>query len=220
MNFSTQTEEPGKKFAGVFAVAIIHVVVIYALLNGLGKQVVSFVKQTPIEVKIIEEVKPPPPPPPPPEIKPPTHRVTPPKPFIPLPEVHVQQKPSPNAIQAISVAPPEHADFHPQEPATTTSDKPANGPSVVSAVVDFTTCDKPSYPRNSLVNGEHGLVRLRFLIDIDGRVAETKIEKSSSHRELDAAANTALSLCKFKPGTVDGKPQKSWTTVDYIWKLP
>jgi len=61
---------------------------------------------------------------------------------------------------------------------------------------------------------------LQFLIGLDGKVADSKIERSSGFRALDAAAKNALSLCKFKPGLVDGKPQQSWTVVDYVWKLP
>jgi protein TonB len=114
-----------------------------------------------------------------------------------------------------NVAPPRQ-DFHAAPPAA----KAVAGPSVTKAQVDFTTCDKPDYPRNSLRNEEQGTTRLAFLIGLDGRVADSKVEKSSGFRALDAAAKNALSLCKFKPGTVDGKPQQSWTAVDYVWKLP
>ncbi|MFD2270900.1 hypothetical protein ACFS07_06595 [Undibacterium arcticum] len=36
---------------------------------------------------------------------------------------------------------------------------------------------------------------------------------------MDKAARLALSICKFKPGTTDGKPEQSWTKVQYEWKL-
>lgn len=217
MNFSNQSREPGRQLTGFIAVVIIHVALIYALLNGLGKHVITFIKEIPIEVSIIEEVKPPPPPPPP-EIKPQIKVTQLPKPFIPPPEVAVQTPPSPQAITAVSTETPTHQDFHPQVAAPT--DKSADGPVVVKPQVDFSTCEKPAYPRNARANGDSGTVRIKFLIEIDGRVAETNIERSSSHRELDNAAVNALTLCRFKPGTVDGKPQKSWTSVDYVWKLP
>ena len=96
---------------------------------------------------------------------------------------------------------------------------PTTGQVLVPAVVDSRNCEKPEYPRKSLRNEETGTVTLQFLIGLDGRVVESKIDKSSGSRDLDNAARAALSLCKFKPGTVDGKPQQSWTKMQYVWKL-
>ncbi len=206
MDFSEHGQDPVKKLTGISVVVLVHAIVIYALLNGLGKQIVKVIKELPIETKVIEEMKPPPPPDAPP---PPPKLAAPPPPFIPPPEVQVQQPVSPNAIQAVSDVAPARSDMQVQA-----------GSAVVKAVVDFSTCDKPDYPRNSLRNEEQGTVRILFLIGADGHVADSKIEKSSGSRTLDAAAKTALSLCKFKPGMVDGKLQQSWTAVDYVWKLP
>lgn len=80
-------------------------------------------------------------------------------------------------------------------------------------------CEKPQYPRASLVNEETGTVTLAFLIGTDGSVLESKVEKSSGFKNLDKAAATALGKCKFKPGTKDGKPEQAWTKVSYVWKL-
>jgi protein TonB len=215
MDFSEHGQDPSKKMVGISVVVLVHAIVIYALLNGLATQIVAVIKDLPIETKVIEEVKPPPPPPDAPP--PPPKLAAPPPPFIPPPEVQVAVQPTQNTISQVSNVQPAHQDMHPQPPVAA---KPAAGPSVVRAVVDFSTCDKPDYPRNSLRNEEQGTVRLQFLIGLDGRVADSKIEKSSGFRALDAAAKNALSLCKFKPGSVDGKPQQSWTVVDYVWKLP
>ena len=214
MDFSEQGQESGSKLTGFAVVVLIHAILIYALLTGLGKKIVSVIKELPLETKVIEEVKPPPPPPDAPP--PPPKLAAPPPPFIPPPEVQVAQAPSANAISAVSNVQPPHQELH-AAPAVA---KPAAGPSVVKAIVDFSTCDKPDYPRNSLRNEEQGTTRLMFLIGLDGKVADSKIEKSSGFRALDAAAKNALSLCKFKPGLIDGKPQQSWTVVDYVWKLP
>ena len=216
MDFSEHGQDPSKKLIGISVVVVVHAIVIYALLNGLGKQIIAVIKELPIETKVIEEVKPPPPPPDAPP--PPPKLAAPPPPFIPPPEVQVAAQPQQNTISAVSNVQPPHQDMHPQ--AAPVAAKPAQGPSVVKAVVDFSTCDKPDYPRNSLRNEEQGTVRIQFLIGLDGRVADSRVEKSSGFRALDAAAKNALSLCKFKPGLVDGKPQQSWTAVDYVWKLP
>jgi protein TonB len=83
------------------------------------------------------------------------------------------------------------------------------------AAVDFSTCSKPEYPRASLVNEEQGTVTLAFLIAPDGSVTESKVEKSSGFKNLDKAAQKALSACKFKTKAKEA----AWIKMDYVWKL-
>lgn len=212
MEFSEYERNPGKKFTGIAFVIFLHVFIIYALVTGLARKVVEVIKQ-PIETKIIEEVKPPPPPdlPPPP---PPPKLLAPPPPFIPPPEVQIQQPPQQNTITAVSNVKPDN----PVMPAVV-RETPVASQVLVPAVVDARNCEKPEYPRKSLRNEETGTVTLQFLIGLDGHVVESKILKSSGSRDLDNAARAGLSLCKFTPGTVDGKPQQSWTKMQYVWKL-
>ena len=66
---------------------------------------------------------------------------------------------------------------------------------------------------------EEGTVTLKFLIDVDGKVLKTDIEKTSGFTRLDEAARNALSKCQFRPGTVDGKPEQSWASIKYTWRL-
>ena len=87
MDFSQTQRDPTRKFVGIGAVVLFHIIIIYALITGLARKVVEVVKG-PIEVKVIEEVikKPPPPPellPPPPKLQ------APPPPFIPPPEINI-----------------------------------------------------------------------------------------------------------------------------------
>lgn len=212
MEFSEYERNPGKKFTGIALVIVLHIFIVYALVTGLARKVVEVIKQ-PIETKIIEEVKPPPPPdlPPPP---PPPKLLAPPPPFIPPPEVQIQTPPPQNTIAAVSNVKPDNPVMPP-----VVREAPTTGQVLVPAVVDSRNCEKPEYPRKSLRNEETGTVTLQFLIGLDGRVVESKIDKSSGSRDLDNAARAALSLCKFKPGTVDGKPQQSWTKMQYVWKL-
>lgn len=86
-------------------------------------------------------------------------------------------------------------------------------------VIDNKSCDAPKYPKASLMNEETGTVTLGFLIGTDGKVIESKIENSSGSKSLDKTALAALSLCKFKPGTKDGKVEQMWTKVDFVWKF-
>jgi protein TonB len=86
-------------------------------------------------------------------------------------------------------------------------------------VVDSKSCDAPKYPKAALMNEETGTVGMGFLISVDGKVVESKVEKSSGSKSLDKAALSALSQCKFKPGTKDGKPEQAWAKIDFVWKL-
>jgi protein TonB len=86
-------------------------------------------------------------------------------------------------------------------------------------VVDARACSKPEYPPQSLRAQEEGLTVLQFLIGADGTAIESKVEKSSGFRRLDEAARRGLSLCKFRPGTEDGKPVQSWARIEYQWKI-
>jgi protein TonB len=88
----------------------------------------------------------------------------------------------------------------------------------VPASFDASKC-KAEYPKASLMNEEQGTVSMSFLVNADGTVAESKLEKTSGFKNLDKAAIKSISACKFKPGTKDGAPAQTWTKVDYAWKL-
>ena len=94
-----------------------------------------------------------------------------------------------------------------------------DAPAIVAAVIDAASCARPSYPAAALRNGDEGTVTLAFLVGKDGRVASARVERSSGHRDLDRAAMQGLSLCAFKPGTVDGVAQESWARMQYAWRL-
>lgn len=220
MDFSGRQQEPGKKFAGLGVVLVFHVFLGWALINGLGTEIVKFV-QKPMQAVIEPEVVKPPPdePPPPPPPKP----LTPPPPFIPPPEVQVQQQaPSPNAISTVSSVKPE-SNVLPKTVAPVVAEvtKPS-APVVIPARIDFQQggC-KPEYPRASLRNEETGMTTLSVVTGADGLVSEVTIIKSSGFRGLDNAVRAQLlsGSCRNKPGTVDGKPQTTTTQVQYLWSL-
>jgi protein TonB len=193
---------------------VLHVVLGYALVEGLARKIVEVVRQ-PLETKIVEEAKPPPPekpPPPPPKLS------TPPPPYIPPPEVQVQVPVTVPTITAVTPVKPDEPVPPPAAPAPPAPEKP-RVPVKTAPVVDARACDKPPYPAAALRANETGIVQLNFLIDIDGSVLESNVARSSGSKRLDEAARQGLSLCKFKPGTVDGKPEKSWARIEYLWKI-
>ena len=211
MDYAQQQRDPTKHLVGLTVVFLLHVLIIYALVTGLARKVVDVIKK-PIETKIVEEAKPPPPPETPPP--PPPKLATPPPPFIPPPEVQIAAPPAPTAITTVTTTPPPPQAIAPAPPPV------AHVPVRVAPVIDAAhNCAKPEYPAASARAEETGTVKLRFYIDEDGRAIKSEILKSSGHRRLDEAARAALSLCKFKPGTVDGKVVPMTGDLEYTWKL-
>jgi protein TonB len=96
---------------------------------------------------------------------------------------------------------------------------PPAPPVQTAAVISASSCEKPEYPSASKRLEEEGTVQLKFLVGADGKVLESAVEKSSGFRRLDEAARAGLSKCQFKPATVDGKPQQSWASMKYTWRL-
>lgn len=88
-----------------------------------------------------------------------------------------------------------------------------------AALDSSSPCTPPDYPRASLANEEKGVVVVGVLVAVDGKAVETKVEKSSSFRNLDRAAAAAFAKCKFKPAVKDGKPDQQWTTINFEFKL-
>ncbi len=81
------------------------------------------------------------------------------------------------------------------------------------------SCRAPAYPSAARRRGETGTVEMRLLVDVDGRVVERALDRSSGSSALDAAALEALSECRFKPGSAAGQPQRAWVKLRYVWEL-
>ncbi|GJI94460.1 hypothetical protein RugamoR57_11780 [Duganella caerulea] len=203
-----------KNLTGLTVVAVLHVALLAAFLHG-SKLTVFRVKEAVIDLT-------PTAPEPPPKVLPPEvplPKLAPPDIFVPQVETPVlPSTPPPVAARPASEAQPaQPTQAGIAEPGAKTVVKAA--PQLVPAVVDAKACTKPDYPKSALRNGDTGTVTLALLIGTDGRVADSKVEKSSGFRELDRAAQVGLGLCRFKPGTVDGVPQQSWTKMQYVWSL-
>jgi len=227
LDFSERDSSTNRRATGLVIAVVVHIAIGYALVSGLARKVVEVIKQ-PLETKIIEEVKPPPPKPPPP-LPPPPKMTAPPPPFVPPPEIQIAAPPPPTVISAVTTKPPPPAPFVPAPPAppapTPPAPKPAPAPVApppsYPASIDSKTCSNSDefYPRQSRQLNETGTVILRFVVEVNGSLSSVDIEKSSGYRRLDQAARKLLETCKFKPGMVNGKLEKSSSTLEVVWKL-
>ncbi len=197
--YATRQRSPGKHLTGIALVVLLHLVLLWAITSGLARKVVRITENT-VEAVLMSEAPPPAPAPAP---------KTPP---LPTPKTPTPPPPAPNSTApAITQAatPPAAAPAAPTTPSLRTG-------AVIQAGAH---CAKPDYPSASRRMEEEGTVTLKFLIGVDGHVMQAEIEKTSGFNRLDEAARNALSKCQFRPGTVDGKPEQSWASIKYTWRL-
>jgi periplasmic protein TonB len=226
VDYAEQQRNPGKHLVGIGIVLVLHLILGWALINGLAQRLVEVIK-APIETKIIEEVKPPEPPPP--ENLPPPPKFAPPPPsFVPPPEVNVNPPPTPApTITTTQVAPPP-APFVPTPPPVVAPPAPAPvAPRQTRPfIANVGACAPKSedYPAAAARAEATGTTRIRFTVNTEGRVTGSEIVKSAGssreHKMLDRLAQSKLSECVFKPGSDEnGKPTGGTTDVEYVWKL-
>lgn len=215
-----------RRWGALAVVGGLHVLLAWALANGLAKRVVDVVR-APLETRLIEEVKTPPPPPPP-DLPPPPRLAPPPPSFMPPPEIAVATPPvvaptitttqaPPPVVAAVAIAPPPA----PPAPVAVAA---APRSSAKPARLDVGACSRPEYPAAAARAEVTGTSKIRFTVDAAGLVSRAEIERPSGplreHRLLDQAAVAALSKCRFTPGTDEqGQPVGGYAVVDYVWKF-
>jgi len=78
-------------------------------------------------------------------------------------------------------------------------------------------CQKPTWPKEAIRKELTGTVTMKFLIDVDGRVLEKELVKSSGHEILDSAALEATARCKLTVAPKNGNLEKEWVMNQYVW---
>ena len=184
--FGRKQQNPVRRFGGIAVVLLLHIVLIYALINGLATKVVQVI-QHPIETKIIEPVKPPPPPPLPTVQLPPPKFAPPPPPFVPPPEVPVQAPP----VQTIThqAAPVVSAPMAPPAPPA-----PVKAPSTAVGIVcpnSEQIQSSMAYPPEARDNNITGDVVIEFVVDPQGHITSERVAQSADPA-LDRAAFNAV----------------------------
>jgi len=226
LDYAQQQRDPRKHLLNLSVVVLLHLLLGWALVAGLGRKVIEVVR-APIETKIIEEVKPPPPPPP--ENLPPPPKTAPPPPsFVPPPEIQVANPPPAPTITTTTVVPPPAPPVR-IEPAAPGPAAPPAPPAPPAAPVrtapklDFNACAKPEYNAATRRAEAQGTVVVKYTMDVSGVITEAEVERSAGmsreHKMLDRMTLEAVKGCKGTPGTVDGKPEKLSGRIEYVWKI-
>jgi protein TonB len=204
----------GSKITALIIVALIHVVVGYALVTGLAysaaKQILK--KVTTVDVK--EEEKPKEPPPPPPKV------VAPPPVVVPPPKVNVAV--SAPVIDVVPVAPPPPPPvLVPPAPAapppprfTPKGAAPKGNPGHWATAND--------YPSRALREEREGTTGFRVTVGPDGRVTDRQITSSSGSPDLDQTACEKIrQRARFTPATDgEGNPTSGTYSNRVRWVIP
>ncbi len=121
------------------------------------------------------------------------------------------EAPAPVAAPAPAVVAPAPVPAAPPAPAA-----PKTLP---SSAVRYLVPPVLSYPRASRELGESGVVRLRVLVDEQGRPREVEVAKSSGFPRLDQAALQAMRAARFQPHLEDGLPRMVWVQAPLNFQL-
>jgi periplasmic protein TonB len=193
LDYAQQQRSWGRHAPSILAVIVLHIVIGWALVNGLARRVIEVMK-APIETKIIEEIKKPPPEVPPP---PPPKLAAPPPPFIPPPEINIEipKVTPPPTITTVTTTPPP-----PGPPPVARPTVVAPQP-VVRKEYKASYRVEPTFPRDAIRRGINGRVVAWVHVAPAGNVTNVEI-RSSTNRVFDREVIRALSQWKFNPEPV------------------
>ncbi|OYW50661.1 MAG: energy transducer TonB [Novosphingobium sp. 12-62-10] len=209
----------GNKITALIIVAILHVVVGYALVTGLAYSAFKKIKEVTTAVQIDPD-KPPPPPPPPPKTDrpPPPPIVAPPPPITfnaPAQQVTVVTSLPPAAPPpAPVVLPPPPPSAPPPPSFTPKAAQPKGRPG------EWVTTN--DYPSRALREDKEGVTGFRLTVGTDGKVQDCQITRSSGTPELDDATCANLRRRgRFNVATDgDGKPTTGTYSSSVRWQIP
>ena len=212
MSYADQ-QMTGNRVIAFIIVALLHLLLGYALVTGLDYSAAMKVIQKVTTIDIKEEVKKETPPPPPPK------KDLPPPPIVAPPPRTVITNTAPQIITAptpppppIYIPPPPSAPPAPrfQPKGATPKGNPGNW---------ATTND---YPSRALREEREGVTGFRVSVGVDGRAQSCSITSSSGHSDLDEATCTNVSRrSRFNVATDgEGQPTSGSYSGRVRWVIP
>lgn len=226
MHFSHTPQGPASKasLGGPFKVAVVaalHLAVASVLIHQMNTRTFTMPRVIDdLTVDFRDRTEPPPPPPDP--VEPEVRQKAPPQLVAPIIDIPIQPTDTPplRAVHPQDAAPPVPMTSGGGTGTAEVKAAPLAPPAMRSAVLaDAKSCATPDYPARAARNGDTGTVTLALLVGANGSVLSSRILSSSGSRELDRAAQSALSLCTFQPAMENGRPQEGWARIAYVWTL-
>lgn len=193
MNYRYQPKDPSRRIKGLVIVIALHAFLGYALVSGMARKGLNFIKK-PLEAVVIQEViiPPPPPPPPPKKIEPPKELPkveAPPPPYVPPPDVAPQVTSNAPAIVSTAVVPKAPVVIAPPPPPAPPAAPVKAAPNRNDIGVACPTQVAPEMPRKAQQEGIEGVVKAQIRIK-GGVIQEVTIV--SGPRVFHAAVRAAM----------------------------
>ena len=221
MAYANRKQMSSNRTASIIVVALLHVVLGYALVTGLAYNVI---KNAASDLKTFDVTEPPPPPeekPPPPEKQP----NTPPPPQVVAPPPLVRTNIVMPQIQTVAVAPPfvptpTARPAPPQPPAPPPAPVKKEPARAKGSLVGLFSSE--DYPNSSLSANEQGTTAVQLTIGTDGRVSGCNVTSSSGSSALDGATcNVLRRRARFSPAMdSSGQPTTDTYSQRITWKVP
>lgn len=191
MNYRYQPQDPSRRVQGLIIVIALHAFLGYALVSGMARKGLNFIKK-PLEAVVIQEViipPPPPPPPPPKKIDTPKQMPkveAPPPPYVPPTEVMPAVTSTAPVIQSTQVVPTAPVVIAPPPPPALPV---TTGPKRTTIGLACPTQVAPEMPRKAIQDGTEGVVTAQ--IRIKGGVIQD-VTVLSGPRVFHAAVKAAM----------------------------
>ncbi len=218
MAYANRRQMSSNRTASIIVVALLHVVLGYALVTGLAYNVI---KNAASDLKTFDVTEPPPPP----EEKPPPEKPnTPPPPQVVAPPPLVRTNIVTPQIQTVSIAPPPviTPTARPAPPAPPAPPPPVKRESARAKGSLVGLFSSEDYPNSALSANEQGTTSVRLTIGTDGRVSGCEIAGSSGSSALDnATCNILRRRARFTPAVdSNGQPTSDTYSQRITWKVP
>lgn len=232
--------QSARRFAlsGVASIGMCALIVLTAM--AVGNQMREVIKEKKVDVVFrppppppppVVEVKPAPPPPPPPKPKakppPPPPTVAAPAAMVAPKEIPVEKPPEADAENAVAAAPIAVGGTgqlvagaivtgvnSPGVAGGTPRPKPINLPEAATPPKELSSNLLPEFPADMRAKGQEGLVILKLVVEVDGRVSNIQVMRGDE--PFVGAALAAVRTWRYEPALVDGQP----TAVFRIVKVP
>jgi protein TonB len=136
-----------------------------------------------------------------------------------VPLAPVKSEPVPTPVEA---QPPVTSAAPVAQPAPLAAPIPKAPPppkDLPSSAVRYLVEPPHTYPRVSRELGETGVVKLRLLIDEQGRLKHIQVTQSSGYPRLDQQAVTSMRQARFQPLIDNGVPREVTTTASIVFSL-
>ena len=206
----------GNRLTALIIVAILHIIVGYALVTGLAYSAFQKVKER-VETFDVKEEKPPEEPPPPPD------QPLPPPPIVAPPPPITFDRPAAPAVQTVTTPPPPAPIFTtaapappPPPPAASKARgaKPKGQGSWAARIQD-------NYPSAALRKEIEGTVGVRVTVGPDGRVSACSVSSGSGSGDLDSAACDGMTrYARFEPALdAGGNPTSGSFSTRIVYKI-